>query len=175
MQIFVTDVDPQKCAFALDDKRVNSQVRESAQILSAALHHIGMGAPDLYRPTHTNNPLILWAAKCRPNFEWLFTHAYCLSEEWSCRTGKLHASHTVIEHCGLLREGVPDSEFRTPFVNLTDFKDLPVIEAYRATLIKKWNETDVRNAKWSHRSPPAWANRAIRVHRSSEGVYSVQR
>lgn len=175
MQIFVTDVDPQKCAFALDDKRVNKQILESAQILSSALHHLGMGAPDLYRPTHQNNPLILWAAKCRPNFEWLFTHAFCLSEEWSCRMGKVHASHSVIEHCGLLREGVPEAEFRTPFVNLTEFQDLTVVKAYRACLIKKWTETDVRTPKWSHRAPPSWSNSLLRVLRDNEGVYSVQR
>lgn len=174
MQIFVTDVDPQKCAFALDDKRVNSQVRESAQVLSAALHHIGMGAPDLYRPVAANE-LVVWASQCRPNFEWLFTYAYCMSEEWSCRTAKVHAAHTVIEHCGLLREGVPDGTFRTPFINATTHKDLPVIEAYRSQLLIEWNRPELKPAVWSHRQPPYWTNGRLRVERDKEGVYRVKR
>lgn len=171
MNIFVTNQDPQQCAFALDDKRVVKMVLESAQMLCTALDMRGFGFPDMYRPTHMGHPCTVWTAETRKNFEWLGLHAFCLSEEYSCRYGKVHASHSTIEHCLALKEGIPEGPL-TPFANCTDYKDEEVIKAYRKQMLDKWM-SDVRSPTWSHRAPPFWATPHLHTHRSPEGVYYV--
>jgi len=146
---------------------------ESAQMLCTALDLRGFGFPDMYRPTHQGHPCTVWAAETLTNYEWLASHAFSLSEEYSCRTGKVHASHGTIEHCFALREGIPEGEL-TDFPNCTPHKDMPTLPAYRLTMIEKW-ESDVRIPVWSHREPPYWATAKIRYHRLDNGVYVALR
>jgi hypothetical protein len=44
----------------------------------------------------------------------------------------------------------------TEFANCTDFKDLPVLEAYTLQLRKKW-ASDKRKPKWTNTSSPEWS------------------
>lgn len=174
MQIFVVNEDFQLAGQALDDKRVNKMLLESTQMLCTALHIHGASFPDMYAPTHMTGPFTLWTAKCRGNFEWLWNYAFCLSEEWSARFAKVHGCHRILEECGLLRDHIPEGE-RTAFHNGTGLDEPDVFQAYRQYLLNKWQNEDRHPPRWSNRRPPRWAERELKIRRTKEGKYFVER
>ena len=96
MNIFFTSTDSRACAEALDDKRLNKMILETAQLLSsAALYRLGLlnekgklQKPDsfssdlltqdeidtLYLPTHFNHPSCKFARASQTSYNWLFDH-----------------------------------------------------------------------------------------------------
>lgn len=148
MQIFVTDPCPQKCAEALDDKRVNKMILESSQLLSAALFlnnaHEQDSGKMLSRkislnimsnfvdslncsvsypcfpagPGWHNHPLAKWAAESRANYSWLNRHLFHLLVEYEARSDKRHA---YANHSAFytLSNAYIKGEKQTPFLNCT--------------------------------------------------------
>lgn len=158
MNIFASDTDPVKSAQALDDKRVVKMCLESAQILSSALHKLGYGRSNIYKPTHVNHPCVKWAARSKGNFHWLVLHGLALNEEYKTRFFKIysHKSTSVILSCAEIIKGVPLDELgMTPFVALVDVTgNISVIKKYRIYLNQtKWKNS---NPKWTKRGPPTW-------------------
>lgn len=161
MNIFVTSIQPQACAEALDDKRLNKMIVETAQILCTV-----MGGK--YAPTHENHPVVAWTRSSRSNAAWLVAFGIFACEEWAKRFAKHHACLEVIEDCRGRLVTVPDTRkdqspeskeplFPTSFCNCSAHPDVEdVTHAYRMTLNDKWDK-DVRRPVWSNRKPPAWA------------------
>jgi hypothetical protein len=75
-------------------------VLETAQLLSAALHLNGVGAP--YKLTHKNHPCTKWVAESKANFDWLVTYGERLGEIFVAERGKPHASTSIITECSRL-------------------------------------------------------------------------
>lgn len=163
MNIFVTSVCPRKSAEALDNKRVNKMLLESAQMLATALleHEAPLeflpvnqqGTP--YRKTHHNHPCSIWARLNRENYLWLVDHAEALHEEFRKAYGK---DHRVGQFIGRLRDAaqfLPKGEL-TEFANCSLYKGGDTTEQYRQTMKEKW-AVDVRPPDWKNRSKPAWA------------------
>jgi hypothetical protein len=167
LNIFVTDTCPALSALALDDRRLNSQIRESVQLLSNAL-----GNPEgCYRPTHLQHPCSLWVARSVENFWWLFDHCTSLGVVWHNRVSvdtlpelpDLHASLKVL--FGPVFSSAPQRpetrpiEFQNSARNASlgvDFTDRPtVIQSYRDYLSYRWSETD-RNPTWKRGVQPKW-------------------
>lgn len=111
MQLFGLDPDPAKAAAELCDIHVNSQLRETAQILHTALYQwnvvpvglvdctaFGHGHRKPYRPMSPNHPCVRWAAGARTHFEWVTKHGIALANEWETRSGKIHESALFIMH-----------------------------------------------------------------------------
>lgn len=97
MNIFYLDEDPKLAAQYQCDKHVVKMILETAQILSTVYHQNCVNPPDfLYKATHKNHPCVLWAGRCRENFEWLVRHGLELCNEYKYRYGKTHKSRDVI-------------------------------------------------------------------------------
>lgn len=130
MNIFFTSSNPYTCAIALDDKRLNKMILETAQLLSGAVHaFIEAGdnklTPEqhsvLYKRTHFNHPSAKFARSTlvvdlletptaasaiqpakRANFTWLYDHFVHLVNEKKMRTNKLHLSYIKLAHIFIL-------------------------------------------------------------------------
>lgn len=155
MNIFTTSNCPQECARYLDDKRVIKQTLESAQLLSTALRVNGYKGDDVYKIAHLNHPSSVWCRTTQGNYKWLLEHFRALCDEYTRRTGKIHASSKLLPIFEQNVELVPMGE-RMPFSNnarnLTkgvDFThETDVTLAYQLYLSTRW-ESDAREPKWS--------------------------
>jgi hypothetical protein len=122
MNIFFIHTDPAIAAAAMTDRHVVKMILESAQLLSTAHRALDgeefiqlskSGArlkkwrhPDehmdatLYKSTHLNHPSGIWTRQSADNYMWLYRHFIALSEEYTRRYGKRHASELLLS--GLL-------------------------------------------------------------------------
>lgn len=157
MNIFATDRCPVKSAQALDDRRMNKMILETAQILSTALDNMSSWRSFLYKPTHSRHPCVLWASYSKGNFNWLVQHGLALCDEYTYRFGRTHKSKAVILAAQKHIKTVPldRSEF-IPQPNCTVHKGLkPVWNAYKFYLaVDKWPR-DI-NPRWTRRGAPDW-------------------
>jgi hypothetical protein len=165
MNIFVTSPSAKLSALWLDDKRKNSQIRESVQLLSNAL-----GNPEgCYKKTHHNHPCSKWVAADPRNFNWLYEHCYWLGYYWHNEnieeTENLHGSLRVLlgplsEYAAewLMTELTPtrfQNSARNGDYNV-DFTDRPdVFTSYRDYLSYRWSNTD-KKATWERGQRPDW-------------------
>ncbi len=166
MNIFVIDQDPIKSASVLDDLRLNKMILETAQLLSCAYVHLFDGLwpehqKELYKVTHVNHPCSIWARKSVKNYVWLTQYFNAIVLERSARTrGKGHLSYTKLNHIFLKPiaaiQNMPATDVVFDF-NCTDFKHLPVFEAYKQCLITKWNN-DKRKPTWLNATKPDFYN-----------------
>jgi Pyrimidine dimer DNA glycosylase len=170
MNIFVVNKNPKICASILDDLRLNKMILETAQLLSCAYVHLFDGLwpqhqKELYKVTHVNHPCSIWARKSVKNYVWLTEYFERLVLERSARTrGKSHLSYTKLNHIflkpvGGLQNINSDNDYADIVFdfNCTDFKHLPVFEAYEQCLITKWNN-DKRKPTWLNTTKPYFYN-----------------
>ena len=161
MNIFVTSPDPKACAEALDDRRLVKMVLETAQLLCTAMH--ARGYEVAYKPTHFNHPCSIWARASLNNLQWLHQHGVSLGVEYDRRYNRLHASAEVIlSMSDAIKALCRNAQRPLGFANVArnarlglDYTDRPVIDAYRAYLIAKWEE-DGALARWTNRKRPFW-------------------
>lgn len=151
MNIFVIDTHPRTAAQQLCDKHVVKMITESVQMLSNAMHSVGLEGP--YNPTHWNHPCSVWVRESLENYQWLFQHANEMGFEYLRRYGaggkKIHTAHKILGNMfydiDLPRIGL------TPFVNCTPYKDeKDVVQAYRKFYILDKS----RFARWNKCTPP---------------------
>lgn len=155
MNIFATSVCPEESAKFLDDKRCIKMCLESAQLLSTALRVNGYTGSDIYRIAHLNHPSSVWTRSTQGNYTWVLAHFKALCEEYTRRTGKIHASSKLLSTFEINVYLIPIGE-RMPFSNnarnLTKGVDFTHIEdvtmAYQLYLSSRW-ETDKREPMWS--------------------------
>lgn len=166
MNIFATDNCPYISARNLDDKRVNKMILESSQMLATAMIQNGAPVNELpttkagnpYKATHKNHPCTLWAGTTQGNYEWLLNHLFQLCEEFHER---YHHTHACEANYATLKRGMKyiPSGMRQEFQNCSQFKDRrDPIEAYRLTMMLKWDHLD-KDPKWSGSAMrPKWAH-----------------
>ena len=162
MNIFAVSKHPRKCARALDDKRLNKMILETAQILCTVINLREDRQITPYRNSHVNHPITKWAME-RDHQIWLYHLGIAYGEEIQFRHGRKHASHLVLEGLTLntpwlLKPFKTDIEFFNGARNMKlglDFTHLPVQQAYREYLNARW-PGDVRDPFWTNRSRPAW-------------------
>lgn len=183
MNIFFTHSSPAEAARALDDKRVNKMIIETAQLLSTALRLLEYpGADRLYRATHDNHPCTLWLLESPANMRWTLRHLEALDEVRRKRRGKLWTPHKtctdILPHLQSFVLGGHLSSHRTNFAqtfkrrDMTPFPrcvhesldrsfrtrdDRHTATLYRQTMNIKWSE-DKRPPTWTNSVPPHWAN-----------------
>ena len=114
LNIFYLDEDAKQCAQWMVDKHVVKMILETAQLLSTA-HRVldGVESIDtssgrkkkvwglsddrndlLYMATHINHPSAVWCRKSVENYNWLVDHLFALSDEYTYRYNKKHATIT---------------------------------------------------------------------------------
>ena len=157
MNIFYIDKNPAQAAEWMVDKHVVKMILEYAQLLSSVHHmtspEIANTIPGLYRLTHKNHPDAIWARTSMQNYEYLFSLAILLGEEYTYRYGKIHKSIGVIESMPM--PILPNTGFTEPPKCVhDDFKGMSdVVEAYRA-----YYNRDKRDfCVWTNRPIPNWS------------------
>lgn len=154
MNIFAISDNPHICAQALDNKRLNKMIVETGQILSTVLRGTSWPIKDaLYKSTHVNHPCVRWARESRKNCWWLDELLYKYLSEYEHRFNKEHKTTELFYTLPYVYSNIPELPNipRTPFPNVTPYKDLPVHEAYKKHLCDKWKTS---NPKWTNRTPP---------------------
>lgn len=157
MNIFATSPSPLLSAFALDDKRINKMIVESAQMLSTALRKHGVEHKLLYKPCHANHPCTLWAGATRENFRWLCSHALSMCLIYQGLRKRVHACEKVILLAARKTARIPKGNLLV-FADCTEFKSAngSVLDHYRDFMNLKWNKRDKRKPTWIGRKPPVW-------------------
>jgi len=154
MNIFATDPCPVKSAQFLDTKRVIKMVLESAQLLSTALRVNGYRG-EVYKIAHLNHPSSIWCRATQGNYKWLLAHFKALCEEYTRRSGKIHASSKLTFHFEMNVDLIPAGELK-PFSNNArnldkgvDYSSEPdVCKAYQLYLKDRW-VGDKIEPKWN--------------------------
>lgn len=180
MNIFFLSSSPFEAAVAQCDKHVVKMILESAQMLSTA-HRVIDGTmqevydpvkgktrktlvlpePEkdrlLYRATHVNHPSNVWARETAANYQWLYEHFTALSNEYTHRYRKTHASWEKL--CLLLMR--PPAGM-SPLVGMTEmplcmpdeFKSSDPIKSYRRYYQSKLDEG--MDMRWTRTRQPKW-------------------
>nr|WP_320009442.1 pyrimidine dimer DNA glycosylase/endonuclease V [uncultured Desulfobulbus sp.] len=152
MNIFVLDLDIERCARYHCDQHVVKMILESAQIACTALNLKGFATP--YKSTHVRHPCIRWAGESYDNFLWLVRLARALNSEYCYRYEKTkdHNSIAVLDQ-------IESIGFES--LGLTEFPQA-MPEQYRVVgdpvaAYRNFYKGDKRKfARWTKRNPPAW-------------------
>lgn len=167
MNIIATSSSPDACARALDDRRLNAFVRETAQILATG-RLILRDQASPYRATHKNHPVCVWAGACEANLLWVAKYLVALSKEYEYRFGKTHLSAIVMRPAAVnVLLTVSAGVKRQPFANCAanaqkgvSFKHVrSTRSAYRQYIMARWAlelESGYK-PKFTRRTPPAFA------------------
>lgn len=169
MNIFRTSDCPVKSAQDHCDIHCRKLLVEVLQLLSTA--HVEIDGNQIaYKATHHNHPSSIWSRESKANYRWLWNHAKALSDEYTFRTGKIHASAQhldilkdapkgiTLEHETDFRCAMPD-EFK---VKALTMKGIDVPKAYQLYLVQKFKEWSMRTDKkqiiavWTKRQQPEW-------------------
>jgi len=161
MNLFITSKSPAKSAKYLsqDRLRLNKQILECSQMLANAIINSFENFPknmqtkkrkefylpkkvngDFYKKTHVNHPVSKWVMQNERNYRWTYLFFYELCEIYKKLRGKNHGCASD-ENDDKFFYGVyflPDAKKKTPFINCTPYKDLPVFKAYKKHLANKW-------------------------------------
>lgn len=174
MNIFILDENLDKCAEYHVDKHIVKMPLESAQMLctihwinkyvghiprkltsdewgEVSKHKTVDPRPFPYLPTMYNHPCTIWARTSLSNYEWLYTYALALGEEYTYRYGKVHKSIDVILHLPDLT--LPDNGL-TPWAQAMPegLQQLCAVSAYR----DYYREEKSHLASWKYRDKPDW-------------------
>ena len=159
MNVFVLDLNIDKCARYHCDRHVVKMILESTQIACSALSLHGFSTP--YKPTHTRHPCVCWAAESFDNLQWLIRLARALNREFEYRYRKTtpHASMRVLDQIAALQfESRGMTDFAQAMPEQYRIPGDPV-RAYRAYYIGE----KLHFAHWTRRKTPPWIKRASPV------------
>lgn len=163
MNIFAVSRHPRSCARALDDKRLNKMILETAQVICTVLNQRAGEQVTPYRNSHEHNPITKWADD-DDHLRWLYELGMAYGREILTRHGRKHACQLVLEGLTFKFDHIFDGTFETDheFHNGArhrklglDFTHLPVHQAYREYLNARW-PGDKRKPVWTNRKRPSW-------------------
>jgi hypothetical protein len=128
-------------------------VLETTQILNNAIINYDENYVRVYKQTHKNHPVTIWASTNQSNFRWLNKLGLALCEEYTYRYQKRHKCQDIIEYFFNYNFDMPNGEL-TPFVQCMPEKyhNKDAVQAYREYYRQeKWSF-----AKWKNRKIPDW-------------------
>lgn len=163
MNIFVLDLNVEKCARYHCDQHVVKMILESVQMVCTVLNRKGFVTP--YRSTHPQHPCVLWGGESFDNLQWLMRLTRALNREYQYRYRKSepHASIYVLNLVKSMRfESLGLTEFAQAMPEKYKVPGDPV-RAYRAFYIGE----KLRFAKWTRRKVPRWVEENLRRPSSS--------
>lgn len=163
MNIFVLDMNVEKCARYHCDQHVVKMILESIQIICTALNGKGFQTP--YKSTHIKHPCVLWAGESFDNIKWLTMLAKSLNREYKYRYRKSadHASVQVLDQIKVMKfESAGLTEFAQAMPEKYRVPGNPV-RAYRRFYVGE----KLRFAKWTRRKRPAWIEEYLREQASA--------
>ena len=161
MNRFIINHSPDLIARDLCDKHVVKMPLEEAQMLCTTVR---LHAPEfaeeagLYRVVHQKHPCTLWAGRTRDNYMYSLLMFKHMSDEYTHRYGKVHAS---MRHYATLKEAakyVPEG--RTTFHPecFSEHTDLKTGEKWPIESYRKFYMTKQHKFKmvWTKRPVPDW-------------------
>lgn len=158
MNIFVLDLNVEKCAHYHCDQHVVKMILESIQIICTALNSKGFATP--YKSTHTKHPCVLWAGESYDNVKWLTMLAKSLNCEYKYRYRK-SGDHASIQVLNQVKGMIFESSGLTEFVQAMPEKyRVPgdPVSAYRRFYVGE----KLRFARWTRRRRPMWIQKYLR-------------
>jgi hypothetical protein len=152
MNIFILDLDIERCAQYHCDQHVSKMILESVQIMCTTLNKKGFETP--YRPTHPKHPCVLWVEESHENFLWLGKLARALNLEYRYRyeKEKNHASISVLDE---IQHHAFKSKGLTTFAQaMPNHYKVPgdAVAAYRSF----YRGDKHHFASWKRRPQPPW-------------------
>lgn len=90
LNFFFLDRDPKKCARYHGDKHIHKMILEYAQIGSTVFSIVGVKHTLLYKPTHKNHPIVVWASKSLAHLRAIIDLGIALGEERARRLVLAH-------------------------------------------------------------------------------------
>ena len=162
MNIFYLDGNYRKAAEMHCDKHCVKMILEYAQMLSSAHHLLDeeyVISNDLYKVAHKNHPCTIWVRENAQHYLWLYSLFQYLSEEYTKRYGKIHASWKKLhKHLKHLPKNIKHIKWRTPPQCMPDnCKHDNTVEAYRNYYILEKNKI----AKWKYTEQPQWFTKGM--------------
>jgi hypothetical protein len=165
MNIFITDASPIISAQNLCDKRLKHMPKEYIECLTAYIHSVTnnwvvpfplWGDIDRNEPLFLyNHPVTKWVRKDKANTWWLYVHLLETFKEYEYRFDDVNPVKRYLP--SIIPFMIETDNKPKSFQNSSLYKQLPVIEAYRATMINKWTVTDkVQPVKFTKRGKPDW-------------------
>ena len=154
MNIFILDLDVEKCAQYHVDKHVVKMVLETAQLLCGVHHMAPQVTPQVpYKLSHKNHPCAIWARHSLSNYLYLCELGLELCNEYTYRYSKKHKSQDVIEWCLVNKPNIPDIGFTEPAKAMPDeYKVKSVVQSYR----NYYMGAKSGFATWKNREKPFW-------------------
>ncbi|MNQ54048.1 hypothetical protein D3C85_681040 [compost metagenome] len=165
LNIFATSSCPIQSAQEHCNTHVVKMATEVMQLLSTA-HCVVDGNQVAMKQTHVNHPNAKWCRNTKQNYMWAWQHAKALCDEYTFRTGRVHASSRFLDALKQVPVGIHKEELE-PFAMAMpeEFKVHGLFDqtkAYRMYLNAKFKEWTTRTerrqivATWSNRSKPTW-------------------
>ena len=165
MNLFATSECPVQSAKEHCDTHLRKMIVEVQQMLSTA-HVVLDGKQAAMKPTHVNHPCSKWIRNNTSNYMWAWKHAKALCDEYTFRTGKVHASSRWLDVLANPPVATPSGELEPFALAMPDeFKIHGVFDqtkAYQLYLVAKFKEWEVRTDKrpivveWTKRQKPEW-------------------
>lgn len=152
MNIFVLELDVEKCARYHADQHVVMMILESALMLCTVLDDHGIDTP--YRATHRHHPCTRWTGESLNNWKWLKALALCLNQEYRWRYQRKvdHKSAVIINELPLPPiEAKGLTEFAQAMPDEYKVTD-DAVRAYRNYYISE----KAAFATWTRREMPQW-------------------
>lgn len=109
----------------------------------------------LYNATHINHPSCVWTRQSVENYNWLVDHLFALSDEYTHRYGKTHATMTKL---GYMVQSPPYNLREwdmTPMPSCMD-KEYIVSDDPIANYRNYYKLGKARMHKWTKRDAPEW-------------------
>jgi hypothetical protein len=168
MNIFVLHRDPKEAAKMHTDKHVRQQSIEYAQLLSSA--HRACSHPEepalvgLYKMIQEHHPTTIWARTHPLHYAWLYELACATWEEYTYRTGKVHASSRLrralarVPKISSLKTDTPPPQCIPDIYKITGSADTgdntwdATVNAYR----KYYGDSTIESDTWKRRDAPEW-------------------
>lgn len=158
MNIFILDLNIQRCAEYHVDKHVVKMLLEYAQMLSTTVRLSGVDIG--YKITHQNHPCTKWVRESLSNWLWLRKLATHLNDEWKYRYDHLQnckAFDTILT----LPEPIIEDKGLTFFPICMDeqFKvnNDPIL-SYR----NYYQQGKQHILSWKHRDAPNWIQSSVK-------------
>jgi len=172
MQIFLPYDDFIKSAQAIDDRRLNTQITELAQIMSTVIWIQDCDKAEtlysqelIYLPTHENHPIVKWVCEDKKHVHFCIRYLYWLLWEYHMRFDVSHKVerpifNILLFHFRIIQEqldyiALRVYEYAQNFTTNHKHIDEP-FKAYRKELNLKWNNDIMKGnyPKWTKRKEP---------------------
>lgn len=98
MNIFKTSDDVWQCALDHCHIHRNKMIVEYAQIMSTVHHLTGSGSDEMYKPTHSKHPSVLWVMESKANYVWLYGLWNCLASQYYDSRLLQHSTHLKLRN-----------------------------------------------------------------------------